>query len=148
MVTSNQIIKVIESYFKSRKFGNRFVEIYVNPPKSEMLKLTSESSKKSSTREIRFVINPEKKQIYVCDGYIGLHPDMRRMLDLTEDDLYIIYGNAFWNGQDFIVSVKDCASEVYRLQRPMELQKFLSFDWSWVDKYVKGLDGYLRKFKK
>lgn len=144
MITARQIIEI---FFKGQKFGSRYVELFVNPTKSEMLEMTLDSFKKSSVREIRFVIDPEAKKFYACDGYVGLHPDMRRILNFTEDDIFIVYGNAFYNGQDFIVKVSDCASEVWRLQRPLEIKRFLNFDWGWVNGYVKGIDGYLKKFK-
>lgn len=144
-------MNLFETYFAGRKFGNRYVELFTNPSKSELFEVTEKSFRKNKKREIRFAINPENKTIFVCDSYIGLHPDIRSLTNYTEDDFFIIYGLATYNGTKFIVNLDECYSEIFSLFLSPKYQdvtdRFLNFDWNWVSVYVDGIEQYIKKIK-
>lgn len=151
MTSAIDILNLCEDYFAGRKFGNRHVELFKNPSKSELLEITEKSFKNNSVREIRFAINPENQTIFVCDGYVGLHPDIRSLANYTEDDLFIVYGLAVYDGNKFIVNPNDCYSEVFRLchfpKYREVINTFLNFKWKWVSRYVIGTEAYINKIR-
>lgn len=156
MISANKINTICDSYVTAKKFGNNYVELYVNPSKAEMLKLTQPSLEHNHYREIRFAINPDEKKIYFCDAYVGLHPYMRRMLNLNDDnDQCIIYGEAEYDGSNFII--KNTYSAMFSMVRIVskvpqykyDVERFFKFEWSWVKKYyLIGLDDYIKKLRK
>jgi hypothetical protein len=155
MITSKQIIKISEDYLKGQRFGSNYVEVYVNPTKSELLLLSEPSKKNAGEREIRFVINPDERKIYVCDAYLGLHPYLRKMLNLNDDnDMCIIYGEAKYNGSNFtpinlysaMFSMSRIVSKVPQYRNDVE--RFFKFDWTWTTQYVTGIENYVKSLKK
>ena len=151
MITAVQILDIFEVYVAGRKFRNDYVEMFKNPSKSELLEITEKSFKNHHNRSIRFAVNPETKTIFVCDGYTGLHPDMRSLAGYTEDDVFIIYGLADYDGSQFVVSLDNCYSEIFHLFNIPKYRNladtFLNFDWSWVSSYVRGLESYINKLR-
>lgn len=151
MILAVDILNLYEDYFAGRKFGNRYVELFKNPSKSELLEITEKSFKNKFVREIRFAINPENQTIFVCDSYVGLHPDIRSLVNYTEDDLFIVYGLAVYSGNKFIVNPNDCYSEIFRLCHFPKYREvtntFLNFNWKWVSQYVVGIETYINKIR-
>jgi len=134
MITSSQIIEEFEA---AKKIGKNYIEVFSNPTLKELIKLGP---------EIRFLADDSTKKIYVCDAVIGLHNDMKKIINLEPPNDSIT--------QDFIGTEISCSDWLEGLSRKRgsvyvmtssDLLEFGRFelkqslfqkDWSWVDRYI------------
>jgi hypothetical protein len=143
MITSRQII---EAYHTGVRVGKNYVEVFKNPSKSEL-------AKEFGGKEIRFLADPKRKDIYVWDAYIATHDDLQDELlpkDLSIDE--VISGQASKEGSVYVAY--SAANIAFILDDPdgFDLEDFETLkstvekDWSWTERHqisltklVKGL---------
>lgn len=74
MITSNQIIKLSEDWFKSvRGYKNESVSIFVNPDSSDLKELAMSVKESRFNNLIRFVADAKNQKVYVADGGLLIH---------------------------------------------------------------------------
>jgi hypothetical protein len=77
MITSKQIIKISEEWYKTLKNPRRGedVPVYENPSSSDITKLISAS--KNRNIEVRFLADANKKTVYAWNANLAIHNDIR-----------------------------------------------------------------------
>lgn len=150
MITSKQIIFLLESYYDSVNSGGRNIQIFVNP--------TPDDYKELNAKKVRFIADAKNKKIYVWNAYfaihnaiaykIGLEPRMEVDLFSGESDYYSnkLYMKESSRVRNYVKNRNDSSKE------QKYLTNFFSQNWSWLDKYVDGAVQYVndnkQKFEK
>ena len=157
MITSKHIFKVLEVYKDAGTSQGHRIEIYENPSSSDWLALAK--SAKDDGRYfnfIRFLPNAKTKKVYVADGFISMHADMRKILgfppgfptDLkaswTFDGLARTYQGATkmtdWNEKSFLRE----RVPSFRLW----FEGVFKYNWSFVDYYIPGCSSLMKIYQK
>lgn len=136
---------LVEKYLDGFMRGSTMVDIFVNPSKKEQKDAQTASG--SYSKNLRFIADGNKKNIYVWNAALCLHSDMLIRLqqmghvsksvklyqdpdvasgELTPEGKVELYYNANWGPAEMASSLLDN-------------------DWSWVDKKVKNFTQELIK---
>ena len=118
----------LEEWKDTYKFGHKTVEVFVNPTKRELMDLGN---------IMRFFADNRTKKLYVWNGNT-LHVNMMKKLNLMNGkDFYSIKGLNLMGGSAIKKDGKyilQAVDNIY-VQGSKAIIKFLSKDWSWVEKY-------------
>ena len=141
MITSKQIIKISEEYFKPLKTGKDLLaSVFVNPGSSDITKIVMEAKQQklpvTNARIIADARPPQK--VYVWNAYSACHCDVRTLIGISSysSDKYpyllcglcdIVSGNKLklvhW---DDLVMIRD--KDFFK--------KFFRYDWTWLERYM------------
>ena len=96
MITSKQIIKLLEEYADSGTKNGHYIEVYKNPSSSDFLAMAKTAKKEKRTfDEIRFIGDTQAQILYVADAYSTIHPEIPFIVNLPMTNLkYWFLGNA------------------------------------------------------
>jgi hypothetical protein len=138
--------QILEAYHSSKRIGKNYVEIFKNPSSSEL-------TKEFRGGEIRFLADPQHKDVYVWDAAIATHDDLQDETlpnDMSIDE--VIAGQAEKKGKSYVAY--SAANIAFSLDDPEGfdkedfeiLLKTVEQDWSWTERFnisltklVKGL---------
>lgn len=158
MITSKNISNLLESYVYSKKVRGGALTIYENPDRSDILSALKDSYEKSD--DIRFIADFSSKKVYIFNGMLGIHEDGLRLLSMggetgNYNNPNRILGDAiFWNGMAGvyksvaieshleIVKYSHNSSEVESAKK--YLDEILNKNWTWVDKYLRYTNLYIK----
>ena len=141
MITEvSDITQISDRCFRARTFRGGYVEIFINPSPSEIIKVASKK-----TNRIRFTAdNRSPKKVWVWDASKAIHYEMLPLLGPDRCDIYpyILGGVSELQGSDaamigwdnfyHLMNVMDSSSR----QNVIEfLSKLFSFDWTWLNEY-------------
>lgn len=144
MITSSQILSIVEEYFNSFNVNGRLLKIFVNP--------TSDDLKELKAKRVRFIADNKIKKVYIWDGYFAIHNSVVPKLGYPEQvGLNLFCGEAvvgtsklFLSDADFVDYIVIKFEKLNLTQKEIEIIKFnLNQDWTWLDKYVDGCSNYL-----
>jgi len=162
--TALQISEVCEEYLTSRSIrGRGYVEIFVNPTRDELKQIVANPDYdinyrgRGDSNHIRFSAIDETKDVYAWFGEFALHWEARDLLNITLKEPISIGGVNCWGrgvlegaaemqGSNCVMTSSDFFS-ISRSQNVEELKLMLSYDWRWVDRYIK-VTPWLRDFIK
>lgn len=155
MITSNNIIDILEEYFDTRRIGGKAVVIYKNP--------ISDDVKEFPTDFIRFLADSKTKTVYAWDGYSAIHIEVwpKTLGNITPSKVKnfpnIIPGKAMREGTRLTMvgwdGVENYIREYNRLAPKLRgefkdyFQQLFSYNWSWLDNYVIGANKYILQEK-
>lgn len=149
-----------EKYMASVKSydGNHY-EVFKNPSKAELLDIIADSY------GLRIILDAENKNIYIASGEV-MHRHMMSSIDVRKD-LKFDWGRYWATGEDadhiFMFDVDNRMDNInsdslYNLlylsnkaDRKEDIERLLSFDFSWVRKYnlnPKNITGYIQQLYK
>lgn len=150
MITSSQIIRLSEEWFKSIYIrGNVNVPIFKNPSSSDYLEL-----KKSKVNEVRFVADNNSRNLYIGDAVTLIHDEIGQASGIDtrsnkfDEKKLVLMGIAALRNGKFVMTESDdlffSFDLLYRQGekdwRGVDLKKkvlsLVNNDWSWCDKYV------------
>jgi hypothetical protein len=141
MITAvSDITQISDRCFRARTFRGGYVDVFVNPSQSELVKVASKK-----TNRIRFTAdNRSPQKVWVWDASKAIHYEMLPLLAADRCDVYpyILGGVAELQGSNAVMIGWD---NFYHLMNVMDscsrenviefLSKLFSFDWSWLDLY-------------
>ena len=141
MITvASDITRISDRHFKARIFRGGFVDVFVNPSQSELVKVASKK-----TNRIRFTadnISPQK--VWVWDASKAVHYEMLPLLGPDRCDVYpYILGGVFelqdsnavmigWDNFYHLMNLMDSSSRENVIEF---LSKLFSYDWRWLEEY-------------
>jgi hypothetical protein len=139
MITSNQIIKMLETYSSSKSLNGNFMTVYENPTISDFQDMIVQAKKRSqgsNFRTIRFIADAKISKFYVADAYISTHTDMCTVLGLSSSYLKepnVVFGEAGLSGKMLDLFF-------YRTQVPGSFgyKKAENYNWSFIRSYIQG----------
>jgi hypothetical protein len=150
MITSTQINKLLEDYIKTFSgdyVGEDYVSVYKNPSSSDYVSMVKEARQmQKRLTKIRFFAKADRKEVWVWNGYFIIHDDMLTKLGLNNLRLNndFIKGMAnFSGGVATIIGIDD-----YSGSRKDRLDKTMSYDWTWLDRYIKGVSTLVSKYNR
>lgn len=132
MVTSKQIVTILDSYKTGRKISDEFVTVYENPTSSDVAEIIRTASRdKRRIADIRFVADAKSQKVYIADGYLITHNEICAMIGIPYFDTPWVRtgGLARLDGTNlrlFKASMSNFSSESFK------------YDWSFVGKYIQG----------
>ena len=153
MITSRQVVNIIESYASSGQYRGHHVEIFENPSSSDFISI--EKSAREDNRKfesLRFIVDSKNKKVYVWDGYLALHDEARQSLGLPKR-----YDKTPWlvNGMTSVRDGKIVPPKIWDCQFPgssfnqAEMKWFygdmLKCEWAWADKYISNFTNIVMK---
>jgi hypothetical protein len=152
MITAvSDITQISDRQFKARIFRGGYVEIFINPSQSEIIKVASKK-----TNRIRFTADTRSPhKIWVWDASKAIHYEMLPLLGGDRCDVYpyILGGvaelqgsNAVMIGWDNFHHVMNVIDSCSRENVIEFLSKLFSYDWSWLNEYFLVTD-YIEKRK-
>lgn len=129
----------LEEFFDSYSiFGAKTkkdtVEVFVNPTKKEI----DEVSDKDAAR---FIANPKTKRIYIFTPDVIHYSVAKRVRSGTENPLKTLWGVAHKKNNQWTMLTSDTA----RAKKSI-IEYLVKFDWGWSEKYIKGIEEYLKGF--
>lgn len=148
MITSKQIINIIEKWSNTIKAKNTNIYIYENPTSSDIIELIKNSNYKTSV-EIRFICNSKNQTVYVWDAYLATHFDVASHLNLGS----ITSSSHLLCGMCKVVNGRLQSTEIYLVNGSPSDEKYnllfsvLEYNWLFVDKYIRGINDYLKRNK-
>ena len=165
MITSKFILNQIEQYSDTKNIAGHPVIIYENPTSSDIMEISK--SIKAPSKEVRFIADSKTSKVYIWNAYLAIHRDILKQLNLTyscETFPYILFGEAIINGNklNFKTSdtldnwVENAVGPPPRSLQPQQkltwgkdranqtIVKYFNFNWTFADKYVNGLNRYLK----
>lgn len=158
MITSKQILHIIETYIKSKKVFNLQVDIYENPTSSDitsMIKTAREEVRKFD--RVRFIADNNSKKVYVADSYNIIHDHMYTALGMTPNSFFnlsypnLLDGTATLSSGSFVMTNWDRfgmqINKIDLLDTRLWFEKVFSYNWSWVDRYIKGCSKFVEQKK-
>lgn len=124
MITAKKILFLIESWFNSRDVRGTYISIYKNPTVSDWAEMVKTARKENrELSRIRVIANFITKEVFVSDGYISTHGDMRTILNLRTGPSVACYMADYKNGAVDAVNFWPGHDE--------------TLNWKFADKYVK-----------
>ena len=149
MITSKQIITILEKYSDSFKMGSNLVKIFENPTVSDF--------KEIGAKEIRFIADSNKKIVYAWDANLSIHYYVALRLKYHsefEKGILCCSASYFGSGLPRI----ECSTQIeVRLNSINRsggddkwmtiLNNILHHNWGWVDKYISGTSSYVEGHK-
>lgn len=173
MITANYIISISEDYVKLIPSGKEQVPVFVNPGSTDFKQLY-QSCKQSKNVDflIRFIADLQKQKLYVWDGMWATHHTALTSLSLLSSDKSLVYGwgllksgSVIFDGMEHITEDIDELKSYIGLSRntsDMEMKQdygkdiaktvsylnfVFSFNWNWLERYVKGINGFVNTNK-
>ena len=147
LITSNYIINLSEKYSDSVKVFNNLALIFENPNRDDLVEMV----KNAKFPEIRFLAKADAPQTcYMWNGGFALHDDIRKHLHFPVegettpgivDGEASVLGGAVKNAKIIYLAefLRDSGiSNSYGKDNRNLLRKMLSYNWSWLDRYVPG----------
>lgn len=147
MITSNQIIKLSEEYFNTKKVHGFDVPVYRNPTSDEVKSL------KVMNVGVRFIADSKSRKVYIWDASKSIHNEIFSFL--------VSLGVESWNNLDYCVNGLASVSNSGTLNfivwdfadRPGDMnidivnyfKKISSQDWQWLDRHIPGASVFLTK---
>jgi hypothetical protein len=139
-----------ENFAFGIKYGDYYYEVFVNPTFKEMI----EVSKDDSANALRFIAFTNKK-LYVHTANL-IHNDVFITGKYKNDNPYLP-GVAIRKGNNFVYHDSDSFNgfeykgkwrSIIKSRRLDKFEKaMLTKDWSWTEKYIKGLNNHILKIK-
>ena len=149
MITSKQIITLIERYDNTFNINGREIVIFVNPTKDNL--------KVSKAKKLRFIADCNKKEVYVWNSYFAIHNSVVGRLGYHsqfEKNLFcggadIANNTTYITNSDYLEDViRNSNMKIYYDSTALESLKYkFSKDWTWLDKYIIGSSYYISKIK-
>lgn len=137
------IKKILEEYHSTITATDSFVgkvtsEIFKNPTQKELATFKAE-------KYLRFIAISKTKTVYIFNADM-LHEYASKKLRLGYPYGGAIYGEAGLSGGKFYVSD---SFMLYHLveKNPSAAKKLVDADWKWLDKYLAGIDGFLKEVR-
>jgi hypothetical protein len=141
MITAvSDITQISDRHYKARTFRGGYVDVFVNPSQSELVKVASKK-----TNRIRFTAdNRSPQKVWVWDASKAVHYEMLPLLGPDRCDVhpYILGGLAELQGPNAVMIGWDNFFHVMNLmdsssrQNVIEfLSKLFSYDWGWLNEY-------------
>jgi hypothetical protein len=153
MITSKQIIELVEIYSTGFKVRSTFVSVYENPTKSEIQEIIS-STKKSQGESyllsslnlpVRFIADGRNQKIYMWDAYFSEHIKVLKLLGLpTSRTPYVMTGGCEITGSGLKIAWDNRPE---KKEDPDFCKKSSSYGWEWLGNYI-NIKGYLPKLTK
>lgn len=152
MITSNQILKICESWDKRVLVRGKLVDVYENPDNSDIRKIYRDIDGK--LKLTRFIADVKTKKVYVWDGGLAIHRDIFSPLGFTYSAFSTILGEADIVSGKLIFHSSDSTEAfwgmyMYAIEKKGKADKSLTdyfkADWSWVDRYISGVGSYMGK---
>jgi hypothetical protein len=154
MKTAREITLLLESYLTSFYNKGVSVEVYLNPTEKEMRKLGY---------DIRFTAISDTKEIYCWSAHGEFHNRSKKLLNIRCPGHEIsghfcdnmLEGVAEKQGRIYVMTRSECFDRLFsafksdkdELDNEREaLQKILTTNWNWVDKYIE-VTGFLKKYR-
>lgn len=147
IITSNQILKLLEEYFNTKKVHGFDVPIYRNPTLGEVKSL------KATNVGVRFIADSKFRKVYIWDASKSIHNEIFSFL--------VSLGVESWDNLDYcvngIANVSDSGQLTFTVwdfaARPGEMdnekvnyfKRVKSQDWRWLDRYIPGASVFLNK---
>jgi hypothetical protein len=163
MITSKQIIKLCEDWYKSTMVYGHQVDIYENPGSSDLVKLSKNIN--NPKKRVRFIANAESPQtVYVADALQILHTDMLTTLGIknrhtTPPPNLAVGEGIIIGGKIVLIEELKVAENLYggieRLSNLVShlllsgkdvdkeknwLSEVFKYNWSFLDKYISGTE--------
>jgi hypothetical protein len=146
LITSKQIVKLLDVYYKGLKVRSTFVSIYENPDRGEIQEIIGgvKKSQSGSFQEVRFIADGRSQKIYVWDAYYAEHTKVLSLAGLPSSRIpYVLTGGCNISGSELKIvwdnRPEDTNSDYYK-KNPI-------YDWGWLGKYM-NINGYLPKLGK
>ena len=143
MISSKQILSILESYLSTRQVRGKSIIIYKNPTSSDYQEMYRDSKKdnmmsnglllqtRQPFKEIRFILDGVTKIVYVWDAYLAIHEDVAKLLNINLDSQTILHGACeVYNGKP-IASSYDLREFFSSIQG-----KNFDIDWHFIDKFL------------
>ena len=141
MITAvSDINQVSDRCFRARIFRGGYLDVFVNPSQSELVKVASKK-----TNRIRFTAdNRSPKKVWVWDASKAIHYEMLPLLGPDRCDVYpyILGGIAELQGSNVVMIGWD---NFYHLMNVIDsssrqnviafLSRLFSYDWTWLNEY-------------
>ena len=153
MITSKQIIELVEIYSTGFKVRSTFVSVYENPTKSEIQEIISSTKNSqggsylgnSLNLPIRFIADGRNQKIYMWDSYYSEHIKVLKLLKLpTSRTPYVMTGGCSIVGSGLKLVWDNRPEEK---EDPDFYKKSSSYGWEWLGNYM-DIKGYLPKLTK
>lgn len=143
MITSKQIINISEKWLKSlnRDYNNASFDIYINPGSSDY----SEIYKNSKRSRVRFIADNNKKEVYVWDAFLAIHPDVAKKLGITPNLYYCSDPNII-TGEANVSGGTAKALTVYPTN-PKIIKDVSKINWSWLSPYIVGIKDAIKEYE-
>jgi hypothetical protein len=129
MITSNQILSLFEEYYTRHNINGHDVIIYMNPTSSDYNNLRKETQVKGDLG-IRYLVNYEKKQVYVWNAYLAIH---KQVIDACNNPnigwINTVYGDAILKQNSSKAVATTC-----RAATTVNTNRF-----SWADRFLQGV---------
>jgi hypothetical protein len=140
MITSNQIIKLLEKHLQSVNVFGGNVDVFINPDSSDYKELYQTSKYKS----IKFIADGQFNRLYVWNADKGMHREIIRQLGLETrfSRTDVLSGDAKLESGKLTMNDSDLLDNLYKksVNRDKVSQKhlfaILDNDWSWVEHYI------------
>jgi hypothetical protein len=152
VITSKQIIKLLEEFHKDGKVYGSLVTVYVNPTSSDIVKMVKHAKEYNrDIFEVRFIADFKNKKVYIADSYDIIHDDMYTILGFRRNSPAMLDGLAKLSGGGSLVMHSwDKFLRSY-ISRPEDLAWFkeaFNYNWTFVDRYVRGCSSFIANVKK
>ena len=151
MITSKEILKISEEFYKDGKIYGSLVTVYVNPTSSDISKMIIHAKEHNrDIFEVRFIADAKNKKVYAADSYDIIHDDMYTVLGFERNSSFMLDGIAKLNGNTLVMHSWDKFLRSY-ISSPKYIIWFkdaFNYNWSFADKYVKGCSNYVANDKK
>jgi hypothetical protein len=168
MITSKQLLKQIEQYSDTKNVSGHAVIIFENPTSSDILEISKTT--KSSPKEVRFIADAKTRKVYVWDAYLAIHREILKQINVKYSAMappYSMIGEATINGNKLNFKKSDALGnwmdislgpipksltpqqklnwDTDRSNANNEIRNYVNFDWSFADRYINGLNSYLKQ---
>ena len=136
----SDITQISDRHYKARIFRGGYLDVFVNPSQSELIKVASKNSNR-----IRFTAdNRSPQKVWVWDASKSIHYEMLPLLGPDRCDVYpyILGGvselqgsNAVmigWDNFHHLMNLMDSSSR----ENVIEFwSRLFSYNWSWLNEY-------------
>lgn len=160
MISSKFILQQLESFSKTGRVFGRLVDVFENPTSSDLKELSKQAKDfQLNLTEVRYIADARKQKVFVFNSELAIHADIRMILGYSTEHYktpHLLNGEArFQRGKLSALSQRDLISKSfwYFSNHPSQVDKFyleesLNYDWSWLEKYVVGIDSGIKIIKK
>jgi hypothetical protein len=130
MIRASQLLDILEEWlmgFKGDTFGEH-IDVFENPTRLEM--------NKEMGKDIRFFADNRSKRFYAWNAFHAIHYDVIGHLHLegARNSGEVLSGLAEKHGTSYVMTQSDFMDS--KDGTPQRVNKILSQDWSWADRYV------------
>jgi len=150
MITSNQINKLLEEYFKTVSGLMMPTPIFVNPSSTDFKELYQNNK----SHEARFILDNKAKKAYIWDANSALHGMVAREVGIYSqfnknypEDILSGYG-VIRNGKVYMTN-SDTLEIIMSGPGPHDkeyLSGLVKINWSWASRYVDSTE-FLNKIR-